>query len=317
MSYINKTKEFVKITEKIVKESTKKTIDVPSNNEIVDEIINEMVKEMVVEIVDEMVNEMVDKMIDEMVDENELKDSNNKLYKTNKTKFCATAAIKLRKHKTERQIKTKLQNLKTRYSNEKKEVTDLTESSSDSTESSRDSIESSRDSTESSRNSTESSSKTDSNNLNDNIEDEQIINDIIQRYLHNRLSISYTDTIPKSNFWYQNIFFKYDEKRFRIVLRINKLTFWKIIDIIKNNLVFNSKKSTIWDIATRFSISEGLVIKYAERIIIAIQSLRIQYIVWPQNDYRKQVIHGFEQIEKFPDIIGIIDGTHAYLFEAS
>ncbi|CAG8496085.1 4426_t:CDS:2 [Dentiscutata heterogama] len=132
-----------------------------------------------------------------------------------------------------------------------------------------------RDSTESSsesdfNNSTESSSESNSNNSTESSsEDEQIIN--------------------ISNFWYRNILFKYDEKRFRIALRMNKQTFWKIIDMIKNNLVFNSRqrpielqlsvvlfllgrKSTIWDIATRF--------------------------------------------EGFPNVIGIIDGTHIYLFEA-
>ncbi|CAG8517100.1 7103_t:CDS:2 [Scutellospora calospora] len=151
------------------------------------------------------------------------------------------------------------------------------------------------------RDSAESSSENDSNNSNNNIEssseDEQTINIIVRRYLYNRLSTSHKDTIPKSNFWYRNILFKYDEKRFRTVLRMNKLTFWKIINMIKNNLVFNSRqrpielqlsvvlfllgrKSTIWDIATRF------------------------------------VVRGFEQIEGFPDIIGVIDGTHVYLFEA-
>ncbi|CAG8496067.1 4425_t:CDS:2 [Dentiscutata heterogama] len=115
------------ITGKIVGESTKKTIDVPSDEETIEEIIDET----------------VDEMIDETVDESELEDSNNstlwshpdinkllgilavnwELYKSNKTKFCATAAIKLGKNKTGTQVKTKLQNLKTKYSNERKEVT--------------------------------------------------------------------------------------------------------------------------------------------------------------------------------------------------
>ncbi|CAG8550338.1 4605_t:CDS:2 [Scutellospora calospora] len=127
------------ITKKIVGGSTKETINMLSDDEIVDKAIDEMVDE----IDDEIDDEIVDEMIDETVDENELKDSNNstlwshsdinklldilainwELYKSNKTKFCATAAIKLGKNKTGIQIKTKLQSLKTKYSNEKKEVT--------------------------------------------------------------------------------------------------------------------------------------------------------------------------------------------------
>ncbi|CAG8706301.1 22412_t:CDS:2 [Dentiscutata erythropus] len=123
--------------------------------------------------------------------------------------------------------------------------------------------------------STESSSDSDSSH-----DDLQIINIIFRRYLHNRLLTS--------------------------PFRMNMPTFWKIIDMIKNNSVFNSRqrpielqlsvvlfllgrKSTICDVATRFDISEGSVVKYSERIIIAIQSLRTQYVVWPQNDYRTQI----------------------------
>ena len=48
---------------------------------------------------------------------------NWELYKTNKTQFYASAAIKLGRNKTGKQVKGKLFSLKTKYINEKKEVT--------------------------------------------------------------------------------------------------------------------------------------------------------------------------------------------------
>ncbi|CAI2178625.1 6722_t:CDS:2, partial [Funneliformis geosporum] len=47
---------------------------------------------------------------------------NWELYKFNKTKFYASAAIKLGRNKTGKQVKGKLFNLRTKYTNEKKEV---------------------------------------------------------------------------------------------------------------------------------------------------------------------------------------------------
>ncbi|CAI2177972.1 14335_t:CDS:2, partial [Funneliformis geosporum] len=49
---------------------------------------------------------------------------NWELYKSNKIKFYASAAIKLGRNKTGKQINGKLFNLKTKYTNEKKKVTD-------------------------------------------------------------------------------------------------------------------------------------------------------------------------------------------------
>ncbi|CAI2177964.1 5744_t:CDS:2 [Funneliformis geosporum] len=39
------------------------------------------------------------------------------------------------------------------------------------------------------------------------------------------------------------------------------------------------RKFTIWDIASKFGISIGSVVKYTQRVIIAIQSLRSQYLL--------------------------------------
>lgn len=185
------------------------------------------------------------------------------------------------------------------------------------------------------RNIVESSSEDDSdhsdNYMESSSEDEKIITNMIsQRYLRNKSTFYH---IPKSDSWYKYVLFEYDEKRFRTTLRMNKQTFWTIVNMIKDHPVFSDQqktvefqlsvtlfllggKSTIWNVASRFGISIGSVAKYTQRIITAIQSLRSQYIVWPHGEYRKRVINGFAQMQGFPNVIGVIDGTHINLFEA-
>ncbi|CAG8810655.1 7386_t:CDS:2, partial [Gigaspora margarita] len=51
------------------------------------------------------------------------------------------------------------------------------------------------------------------------------------------------------------------------------------------------------------------------RLIVAIQSLREEYIIWPHEDYRKEINQEFENLG-FPMAIGAIDGTHIPLNEA-
>ncbi|CAG8456972.1 10967_t:CDS:2 [Scutellospora calospora] len=115
---------------------------------------------------------------------------------------------------------------------------------------------------------------------------------------------------------------------------MKKRTFWIIVDLIKDHKVFNGqdqksvelqlfvtlfllgRRSTIWDIAAKFGASKVSIIRYMHRVIIAIKSLRSRYIVWPREDYRKQVYNGFAKIEGFPDVISVVDGTHINLFEA-
>ncbi|RIB26229.1 hypothetical protein C2G38_2030416 [Gigaspora rosea] len=51
------------------------------------------------------------------------------------------------------------------------------------------------------------------------------------------------------------------------------------------------------------------------RLIVAIQSLREEYVLWPREDYQKEINQEFENLG-FPIAIGAIDGTHIPLNEA-
>ncbi|CAG8844760.1 45493_t:CDS:2, partial [Gigaspora margarita] len=137
--------------------------------------------------------------------------------------------------------------------------------------------------------------------------------------------ISYNH-ISKSDDWVRNILFNYDEIRFRKTLRINKSSFFVLVDQIQNHSVFHSNVnniqtdvriqlvvtlfclgslSTIWAISAQF-----------ERVITAIRSLKLEYIKWPQGDYKEEVYREFQKIQGFSLVIGAIDSLHIPFFEA-
>ncbi|CAG8583868.1 12125_t:CDS:1, partial [Dentiscutata heterogama] len=143
--------------------------------------------------------------------------------------------------------------------------------------------------------------------------------------------------IPKSKDWAQNCLFNYNDKEFRKTLRMDKKIFWALVEKIKYHPIFYSNsnhlqtsvelqlavtlnrlgtKSTLWTIATLFGFCETTILNFLDRIIIAIQSLKSEYIVWPSGNYKEEVNAKFEQIQGFPMVIGAIDGSHIPLFEA-
>ncbi|CAG8716565.1 77_t:CDS:2 [Gigaspora margarita] len=77
-----------------------------------------------------------------------------------------------------------------------------------------------------------------------------------------------------------------------------------------------STNSSLWTISTLFGICEATVLNFLNKVIIAFRSLRSEYIVWPSDNYRQEVNTGFEQIQGFPMVIGVIDGSHIPLYEA-
>jgi hypothetical protein len=142
---------------------------------------------------------------------------------------------------------------------------------------------------------------------------------------------------PKSDHWYSNILFSYDNIRFCRTLRMKKSTFWMIVNKIQNHDVFKDipqrkqspiekqlavvlyklgGKATNWDICSKFGIAEGTVSLFTSRIITALKSLKNEVIIWPRGDYRQKVHKGFESMHGFPNVIGALDGSHLNLFEA-
>ena len=143
--------------------------------------------------------------------------------------------------------------------------------------------------------------------------------------------------VVKSQHWWYEILPLYDEIRFKKVLRMEKQQFNKLVQILQNDTIFQSKgnkpqapvelqlaiflrrlgsKDDILSICSRFGVSEGTVILYVNRVIEAIRNKKSEFIQWPNNDNRVTVHAGFQAIGGFQNVIGAIDGTHFILNEA-
>ncbi|CAG8510430.1 2254_t:CDS:1 [Dentiscutata heterogama] len=142
---------------------------------------------------------------------------------------------------------------------------------------------------------------------------------------------------PKSDDWVRNMLFNYDEVKFRRTLRMNKPTFFALVDQIQNYSVFHSNStnlqtevkiqlavtlyrlgspSTIWTNSMLFDIAEGTVHLFMDRVVTAIRSLKSQYVQWPSGDHKKEIHNEFEQMQGFPLVIGAIDSSHIPVFQA-
>ncbi|CAG8541088.1 hypothetical protein C2G38_2192460 [Gigaspora rosea] len=87
--------------------------------------------------------------------------------------------------------------------------------------------------------------------------------------------------IPKSYDWVQNCLFNYRDKDFLAIQ----------LAVVLYRLGSNA---SLWTIATLFGKCEQTILNFLDRLIIAIRSLKDEYIVWPQENYRKEVHEGFE-----------------------
>jgi len=72
-------------------------------------------------------------------------------------------------------------------------------------------------------------------------------------------------------------------------------------------------KDEIFDICSRFGISEGTVYLFCKRVISAILLLKSSLIIWLTGELRRMVHLGFKNIRRFNNVIGAIDGTHIIL----
>ncbi|PKY59095.1 hypothetical protein RhiirA4_301286, partial [Rhizophagus irregularis] len=113
-------------------------------------------------------------------------------------------------------------------------------------------------------------------------------------------------------------------------------TFWTIVNMICNHEIFQNhqkqqapvekqlavvlyrlgRKSTVWDLYSKFGIAEGTVQLFTFRITLTLKSLKSYVIVWSHGDYRQEVHRGFEEKCEFLNVIGALDGSHINLFEA-
>ncbi|CAG8798132.1 16985_t:CDS:1, partial [Cetraspora pellucida] len=146
-------------------------------------------------------------------------------------------------------------------------------------------------------------------NINSNFDinpcyDETLISSIISYHLNNLSRI--INIHPKSDHWYLNVLFNYNKIQFHQTLRIQLSSFWMIVNKIRNHSIFKNipqntqnpvekqlaivlyrlgSKVTIWNIYSKFGISEDTVPLFIFRVVEALKSLKKDTIIWPYNNY--------------------------------
>lgn len=63
-------------------------------------------------------------------------------------------------------------------------------------------------------------------------------------------------------------------------------------------------------ICEKFNVGKATALSSVRRVTEALVNLALIFITWPKNDRVQQVLQGFRNVSKFPNVIGAIDGTH-------
>uniref|UniRef100_A0A0K8VC70 Putative nuclease HARBI1 n=1 Tax=Bactrocera latifrons TaxID=174628 RepID=A0A0K8VC70_BACLA len=145
--------------------------------------------------------------------------------------------------------------------------------------------------------------------------------------------------VPKSPVWLNEILNKFDENRFRQMLRVSKEQFNKIFNLIKNDPEFNKAHSSkqipvdlqlaivlyrlgscgegaaLKKIATLFGVGDGGTLSIiTKRVFSAILRLRDSFLFWPNETERSEIVHA--TYSEMPFCIDYIDGTEIKLAES-
>ena len=173
----------------------------------------------------------------------------------------------------------------------------------------------------------------------DSSEDEE--NELVMLGLTSLLGTRYLEQrnfhVVKSKYWFHHILPKYDDHRFKVIMRMNSDNFQKLVSILVCHPIFQNNsnnlqapvelqlaillrrigsKENIFEICSRFGIAEGTVYLFCKRAMIAIFSLKRILIKWPTGEAKQDVHEGFKKIGGMENVIGAIDGSHIGLANA-
>ena len=76
----------------------------------------------------------------------------------------------------------------------------------------------------------------------------------------------------------------------------------------------NGNGCRIEDVADLFAISVGSVVKFEDRVMQALMELKGKYLSWPDSNERERISSEFAKLG-FSGCVGIVDGSHAVLFQ--
>lgn len=143
--------------------------------------------------------------------------------------------------------------------------------------------------------------------------------------------------IPKSTEWISLVLPNISEDRFKMMLRMNRSTFYALLSKIQTNPCFNITENrqypvaiqlavtlfrlgasgdaaSVRKIATLFGIGDGGTIDlFTKRVFAAILSLESEYLYWPNQNEKQQIIAN--TFDEMPHCIGYIDGSEIKLAE--
>jgi hypothetical protein len=133
-----------------------------------------------------------------------------------------------------------------------------------------------------------------------------------------------------------DMLWSYSDKDFRQAVRMDKSSFVRIVELIKNHPVFNRESKTrrqaaVWIqlmVTLQFcglegngasigrnarsnGFGEGTVVKFKQRCFTAILSMEKEYIKWPDVAERDVISSWFRVKHGIPNAVGIVDGTPA------
>ena len=71
------------------------------------------------------------------------------------------------------------------------------------------------------------------------------------------------------------------------------------------------------NISQSFHISTGVISKFTKHIIVALLSLQTDVVCWPIDSEKDIIKSSIEDSHGFPNVVGIMDGTHIILSSKS
>jgi hypothetical protein len=132
----------------------------------------------------------------------------------------------------------------------------------------------------------------------------------------------------------REIFWRYPDREFRQIVRMNKRSFARLVEVVQTHPVFcNSARNyqeepafqllvvlsrlgcygngaSLGRNARMAGVSSGTVCKYTDRVFTAILCLHDQFIRWPDQNERLEISRRFAVEYGLPGAVGIVDGTH-------
>lgn len=140
--------------------------------------------------------------------------------------------------------------------------------------------------------------------------------------------------VPKCCRWLIEVLPELDDVRFRAFVRVSRVKFRDILRQIENDPVFSNASRhnqtavsiqlacalqrfggygngvSYIQLGQKFSVSEGSVDNFTERVIAALLNLKKRHIRWPTREekerHKRKVLKEFD----FPNCVGIMDGSH-------